>query len=374
MSSILEEEKAYAEKIEEDLARKEKTKNIFNRLSLIFSAITLASVSFIFNRFRRDPEIFQDMDSLSPDLISPAEVGVFMGHAINTRSLLASLFDLASREYITIEELERKDNNKSKKKRGFFKGKKEKKEFIFRRTTNSTQDLIDHEEYFINWIFSLSGEEGVTTLDIYEYRKNHPIKFSKWLSQWSKLVNESLKSKDYYDTSRKKHSIYMWILYFVILALGIFSVVNSAFYGILLFILSIGLLVYSIVLFNRRSDKGHIQYLLWKDFKDDLSIFEERDININQDRSLIYAIALGVPMKELNDYRVARSPDYYPRYWGHWYFLLNKKGGSLMEDRIGYSFYGSHGSSTSTTTSFGGGGGFSGGGGGGAGGGGAGGF
>ena len=76
-------------------------------------------------------------------------------------------------------------------------------------------------------------------------------------------------------------------------------------------------------------------------------------------------------MEKLDDYRQSVNLDYYPMYWGYWYFLTSKKGGSLFEDRITRSFYGHTG--TSTSTSFGGGGGFSGGGGG-AGGGGAGGF
>lgn len=376
LDNILKKEKAYAEKIKEDAAQKEKTKDIFNNLSLVFSAITLVSIAFIFNRFRRNPNIFHEMDSLYPNLISPAEVSIFMNQGVNIRTLLASLFDLTNRKYITMDELKIDDEDNIQKKRRVFRSKDEEKEFIFTKTSNPTSKLIEHEKHLIDWIFSLGDGKQVSTLDIENYRKKHYKDFYKSLNKWIKKIRENLKSRKYYDHKGKKYAIYLCILYAIILVVSIFSIINSAFYGIILIVLSSASLVYAVYLFNRKSDKGHIEYLLWKDFKDDISVLSEKDMDITQDKSLIYAIALGVPMKDLNDYRQTTSPDYYPMYWGYWYFLFNKKGGSLMEDRVSNSFYGSYGSSTSssTGTSFGSGGGFSGGGGGGAGGGGAGGF
>ena len=112
---------------------------------------------------------------------------------------------------------------------------------------------------------------------------------------------------------------------FLIFLLGIFAIINNALYGVGLIILSIILFIYGIFLFTRKSDEGKIQYDLWKDFKKDISHFETKNFNISEDQTLIYAIALGLPMEKLDDYRQSVNLDYYPMYWGYWYFLTSKK-------------------------------------------------
>ncbi len=59
--------------------------------------------------------------------------------------------------------------------------------------------------------------------------------------------------------------------------------------------------------------------------KKDISHFETKNFNISEDQTLIYAIALGLPMEKLDDYRQSVNLDYYPMYWGYWYFLTSKK-------------------------------------------------
>lgn len=372
LDNIINEETTYSEELVEDAARKEKVKTIFNYLSLIFSAITLLIIGFFSKRFKRNPKIFEKMSSIYPESISPAELSIFMGHGINTRTLLASLFDLASREYLIMEEIEIDTGSKNKRK--FTIEKNLEKEFLFIKTSKSTIDLLDHERFLMDWLFKLGNGKEVSTLTIENYRKKHLTQFTKALNTWTKKVQENLESRDYYDPSGKKASGYILIISLFGFIIGLFSALNNALYGILLIILALGLIIYTIHLYTRKSDKGHIQHLLWKDFKDDISALDRNKMNISEDKTLIYAIALGIPMKELNDYRETISRSYYPMYWGYWYFLTNSKGGSQLEDRMGRSFYGSYGSSSSSSTGLGGGGGFSGGGGGGAGGGGAGGF
>ena len=145
-------------------------------------------------------------------------------------------------------------------------------------------------------------------------------------------------------------------------------------YGLVPLAGAIGFFVYGIALIYRTSDKGYIQFKLWKSFKKSMLENNEKNIDIDNDKALIYAIALDVPMKGLNSFRTSIDREYYPLHWGYLFFLPNKKGGSLFEDKFSNRFYGYAGSSSSTSTNIGGGGGFTGGGGGGAGGGGAGGF
>lgn len=87
---------------------------------------------------------------------------------------------------------------------------------------------------------------------------------------------------------------------------------------------------------------------------------------IPKDKTLIYALALGLSMESLEKFRKFIPASYNDVHWSYFYFMTNKYGGSRFEDRLNSSFYGSIGQ---TSSSFGGGGGFSSGGGGGAGGG-----
>ncbi len=65
------------------------------------------------------------MDSIYPKDISPAELSLFMNQVVNSRAILATLFDLARRGYIAVDELEIKTQNKRRK------IKAEEKDFIF---------------------------------------------------------------------------------------------------------------------------------------------------------------------------------------------------------------------------------------------------
>jgi len=236
--------------------------------------------------------------------------------------------------------------------------------------------LLDHESYLLDWLFNTIGDgNSLSTIDIEKYRTKKMMEFNKKQTEWIKLVKEQLDSRDYYDKKHKSTGLLSLILSIAIFIVGIISIVFGGLYGIGAILVSIILFIYGIWLMNRKSDEGYIQYGLWRDFKKEFDNYGDLDIGIPKDLTLIYAVALGLNMKKLEQQRISYGNDYYPMYWGYWYFMhINKKGGSAFEDRFNNSFYGSTGTSNPNSTSFGGGGGFTGGGGGGAGGGGAGGF
>ena len=353
LDGILAEEKSLVEEIEKDAVRKEKRKNILNNISLGMTAFGVAITWFIFNKFRRNTSIYEETDRPNPDDISPAELSAFMGLGINARSSLATLFDLSRRNFISVEEID--------------------KEFSFTRE-DSSGDLLEHEAFLLDWFFNDIGDGNtVSTKEISNSRENQGRSFYSQQSKWIKLVNEQLKSRDYYDTKAKKIGIYMIILSILGITLGGAGVGFTAYYGILLILLSILTLIYGVFLLQRKTDRGYILKNIWKDFQKDIKKSNIKN-ELSEDQNLIYAIALGLPMNILNQYRTSVATSYYPLYWGHLYFLTNSKGGSRLEDKYNSSLYGNTGSSTSSSSGFGGGGGFTGGGGGGAGGGGTGGF
>ena len=80
-----------------------KMKDIFNKVSLIASALGILLISFIFNRHRRSTDIFNTYPSLSPEDISPGELRLFLSGVSDSRSLMSTIFDLARRDYVSID-------------------------------------------------------------------------------------------------------------------------------------------------------------------------------------------------------------------------------------------------------------------------------
>lgn len=369
LNTLVDEELSYIKNIEEKEAKAEKTKGLLNTVSGILSIIGAAIVYFFFNKFKRDPNVYDNMDTIVPEDISPAELKLFMNSFLDGRSIIATLFDLSRREHIRIDNFESKEEVK----KSVFAGTNEPQEnYSFTKTSKSYIDLLPHEIFFMDWIFDEIGNGNyVTTVDIDNHRKKQAASFSTYNSKWIKMVKEDLKEHKYFDEKSKKYVAYLLIPAALFLIMGTISIVSGGFVGLILIFLSLGMFVMSIATATRKSDKGFIQYGLWKGFMKEMNVFKDLDVDIPTDKYLIYAIALGLTMKDMNEYRNNVVYGYYPMYWGAFYYSsLNKSGGSKFEDSLNGSFYGAVGATTSTSSSVGGGGGFSGGGGGGAGGGG----
>ena len=367
-NGIMEEEASYIRKLEEQQQIKEANKGIFNKISIALIALGAIILGLFLKLTKRNPDIYNSMNSLYPKDISPAELNLFMNQYVDTRGLLATIFDLARREYLEINEIDAAADNKKKSHK--------KEDFIFTRKNKTDGDLLEHEKYLIDWLFNNIGNgSSVSTLDIENYRTKKMMDFNKKQAEWTKLVKERLGSRGYFEQKFKGIGLLFILLSIVGFTIGIISLVFEGLYGIGAIVVASIIFVFSIILMNRKSDEGYIQYGLWKDFKKEFNNYKDLDIGIPKDLTLIYAVALGLSMKNLEEYRRGYGNDYYPMYWGYWYFIhSNRKGGSAFEDRLNNSFYGYTGTSNPNSTSFGGGGGFTGGGGGGAGGGGAGGF
>ena len=369
LNDILNKEEALADRIIEDEIKKQEQKSLFNNLSIGFSAIGLLVFGFLLNKFRRKPDLFYDMNSIYPDEISPAELSLFMNSLIIPRAYIATLLDLARRNYISFETYVSDSKTKRKSK------DTEPSAYLFTKNITNPTNLMEHEKFFISWFFNEIGDGSkVSTDDIDHYRKRNASKFNKSQSNWSNIVKEELNTRDYFDSRGSRYGVITLLTGFILLTISIVSLVFEGLWGISLLVISITLVVYSLFLFRRMNDKGYIQYRLWKDFKKDNTKINLNNLDLSTDLAMIYLIALGLPMKDLDRYRESIDTDYYPMYWGYFFFLRNRHGGSNFEDQFNNSFYGSTGSSTASSSSFGGGGGFTGGGGGGVGGSGSGGF
>lgn len=357
--TIIDQEIVYQSGVEEEEARRESMRYNFNAISLLISGVGALLIGFLYRLNRRDPKIFREMDGVVPEDLSPAELNLFRNSTLTPRSITATIYDLARRGYLTI-----KDQN----------GQGKKLNLIFTKTDRYSAGLLQHEDYFMDWIFNEIGDgKRASTNEINTKRREASVSFNKNFHEWLKLVREDFSKRDYYDKSNRKIGVIISILGFIALVFGVVSIASGALYGIAVIVISLVVSIYGIIIASRLSDKGYIQKGLWDDFNKEIKSKDRRSREDISDKDLVYAVAMDNSVEDINSYRSGYPMSYFPLYWGY-FFMLNNNGGSRVDDSVGNSFYGSTGASSSTGPSFGGGGGFSGGGGGGAGGGGAGGF
>lgn len=357
--TILNQERKYQQSVEDDLIRRENIKSNLNNISLIVSGLGAVLIGFLYRLTKRNPEIFREMDDIYPEDISPAELNIFRNSTLSPRAITATIFDLARREHIAIEELN---------------GQGKKLDLNFTRTNKTTTDLLGHEIFFMDWLFNdIGAGDTSSTRQINIHREKSSIPFNKKFHEWTKRVREDLSKRNYYEKKYRKLGVFLLIITLAFFIFGIVSIVNEALYGIALLVISMGLMIFSIGLIGRLSDKGYIQKRLWDDFNKEIKAKKKTTSSDMSDKHLVYAVAMDHSVEDINSYRSDYPMNYFPLYWGY-FFMLNSSGGSVVDDSVNNSFYGYTGSSGPSGASFGGGGGFTGGGGGGAGGGGAGGF
>lgn len=194
LNTILNEERALADKIIEDGIKKQERKSLFNNMSAGFSVVGVLIFGFLLNKFRRKPDLFNNMNSIYPDEISPAELSLFMNSMIVPRAYIATLLDLARRNIISFETYISDSVTKIKSENN------ELTSYLFTKNNNNSINLMEHEKFFMHWFFNEIGDSvKVSTDDINDYRERNITKFSKSQNNWSKIVKDELNSRDYYD-------------------------------------------------------------------------------------------------------------------------------------------------------------------------------
>lgn len=313
-------------------------KETFHIISIALSGMLTIFIAFIFTKLRRTTDIHDELKNLSPDDISPAELRSFYYSIVDSRSTMITIFDLARKDFIQIDEVE-SDNKK-------------RKDFKFSNLNKDTKNILSHERYFLNWLFEIVGKDSsLTSIDIKNYRKNNIMQFNKEFNLWATEVKDNLKERGYYDSRAPKFGLILLITSIFSLILGIIALTLGSPSAILLLIISILVIIYSIILFLRFSDKGKVQYKMWKGFKKDIRVqekfrFNGKDTKLPEDKKLLYALALGENMKSMDSLKSKKNYTHAHNQWMYWYFLTNTDGGSSFEDSIGSSFYGYSGTSS----------------------------
>lgn len=364
LMNIINEEEAYQSKRIEDLQRKEALRNILEKVSLLLSGFGAAIYILFLSLFRREKDIYQNQDFIGiPEDCTPAIAALLTSTYMSTNTIFATILDLYRKGYLRIHVSQGTASFEDKK-----------QDFIIERVTEADKALLNHEQYFLHWLFHEIGDgSSVSTKDIENYSKHHNTKFMEMYNTWNKKVKEDAIQKGYYDKSKRKHGVFLMLLSILIFVTGIITVVYGSLYGLAGIFSAVVLFIYSLMLLYRLSDYGYNQYKKWVYFKKKMKKLDRKismdDMRDELDSSLIYALSLNVIKKtDKSDYHKAYHYEEVYSYngWIIWYLLFASNNNNSFRRSMDNAFHGTTPSSS--------GGSFSAGGGGGAGGGGAGGF
>lgn len=240
-------------------------------------------------RFSDIPRYFRDL----PSNLQPALVEVLLreGGSVTPRSFTATLFDLARRGYMEIDD-------RIEEKRGLFGKKEEVETFIIcRKDYQRDGSLLSYEKELLDLLFKkISGQEGrkgasLTLDDLKKYLKKKPQEFQEWYLEWKKDIQNKAKSFKFIEpkSNRTKNIFLAATIPLAILTLNPLLVVLAAIL---------------IPTMKRRDKKWARENEMWKAlerFLDDFSDFDELSAEAYRlwEHYLVYGIIFGNAKKIL---------------------------------------------------------------------------
>jgi uncharacterized membrane protein len=284
--------------------------SFFNEIWVIIllSAIPIIAFIYFFLKYGRNPKVDYDLtyEQEPPDKVPPMALSNLLeGEETKTEirreamGLIATIFDLARRGYLEVME--------EKKKR--FLGLGESTEQVFIRTKKDTSELEDFEKDILSFLFSCcSDKRRVTSSQIVKYCRSNPYKIKdkiedideearKWFEKKYFPITEKISS----DIKKKFTAVMLVYL------LGIIVYFSFSFNFYLIFPMFVTVLIlFSSAMITRRTYNSALELKKWKAFKkyiSDFSAMKDAPITLLKiwDEYLIYAIALGVAQKMLEN-------------------------------------------------------------------------
>jgi uncharacterized membrane protein len=351
---------------------------------VILSMLPIFAFIYFYMKYGRDPKVEYEVtyEHEPPGKVPPMALSNLLeGEEEHTNikreamGMLATIFDLARRDYLEVRE--------EKKKRFLGLGEKTDQIFILtKKGRGSLKSLENFERSILKFLFSLGSEEGrVTSSDIVKECKRNPYfvkgeidKFDKQARNWFERKYFPITEK----VSREKRNRFIFIISTYLAVVFILTIFTFSFY---MFMLPLFVCIFLIVvssMISKRSQQSVLEVKRWKAFKNfisDFSAMKDAPVTLLKiwDEYLVYAIALGVAKKLLENIKEISIGTKRPIATVDWYHGLSSMPGRTIspESITGFIDGMSHTvDALSSSTSVGGG--FSGGGGGGGGGGGSG--
>lgn len=286
--------------IEEEARSVERNERIRKRLELdpflaLGVLVLLIVLTFAFwYRFGKQVASFKDKYYKElPANYSPAELAILYRQVATSRDFTATLFDLARRGYLQIEEIP------GPEKRG--KQVESSYRFLPRTTMEaSVAALRPHEEQILRLLFEEIDPEQVTLKDFQDHVKANTKAFTEFWTAWGKEVKNTADQNDFFDKAHKKKVLWYLIPALLLVVVAIPVLILELFLtGTVLLVMGFVATITVAVAADRRSAQGYEEYTKWRAFRRYLKEFSRVEttrvgsLGIWEE-VLPYAITLGV--------------------------------------------------------------------------------
>lgn len=304
LPDILQEEKRWVQQANEarKLAqekyrqRKERESRAW-QYGIILSIAGLLGLIILYHKYGKGFAVpySQEVDSELPTDYPPAVVSaLYYNKNIYGTSLSATLFDLARRGFISIEQ------DKPPQKRWWGTSKPQ---FSIKLESQTKDDdrLRDYESDLISFIFNKLGE-GRSSVELKAFQKNQS-KVQKWFRSWKKLLSAHYQDVVYYDKSSIKGTIIASSLSSLIILGGVIILLTLGTPGILAIVAGSILLGLSFTIL-RYTPEIKLKRKKWAALKNYLKKYhfageQSQDWLTNIQKYLVYGIALGIGNKAI---------------------------------------------------------------------------
>ncbi len=287
---------------QEALERKAREQERHQMGSAIFIPISLVYILFwlwYFRRFGSKPQLSEKPGGFSklPSKEKPALVSRLMMSGMTTgNALVATLFDLAYRGFLKIEEKETTKTN-------LFGKEKQSTETFFNLDaeyfSQHKAELRPFEEQLLNFLFRELGENRQEIP--LSLMKKKPTKMQKFFRRWQKSVKLEYKKKNWVDKRKENGRNFGFVISGLML---VAMIILTTVYGPLMLVpAGFGFLSFlACLLMNIHTEAGEMEYRRWKSLKGHLKRFhfDEKEAALNSENIngfLIYGVALGLGKK-----------------------------------------------------------------------------
>ena len=258
--------------------------------------------------------------------LSAAEINVLV-NSVNSvpRGIVSTILDLYRRDYISIRHYTRPSKQNEEEIVNEY-------EFTLLKSDN---ELTPSEHYFLDYLFN--GEDIVNTEQILRKMKTEES-FTTNQGRWFDLVQSDLASRGFFDDKYKEQAKKFFVIGGIVLVFGLATIASKYIIGLATIFTSLGLVLVGLNNLLVKSDEGMMQFNYWNGFMNSIEQNQLDDYDLNDERYIVYAIALGLPMEKLTPlFEKAKSSGDDMSFLDV-FMILNEQGGSVFDDKILKSF------------------------------------
>ncbi|WP_461361455.1 DUF2207 family protein [Candidatus Darwinibacter acetoxidans] len=264
--------------------------------------LSLLFMAYIWRNFLKSPRGYADRYYKQlPGDYPPAELAILYRRTVQTQDFTATLFDLARRGYLSIEEITGPQ------------GKGREGEYKIRQREVSGQELKKlrpYEAQILQLLFEDINHGEVTLAELQDFAKKHAKRFASFWKQWGKEVEKAAQQHGFFDEAGNKRAGILFLPALLLLLLAIPIGVLELFLTLgVCVVMGMAAVIAAAAASNRRSAYGHDQYTKWVAFRRYLKEFSRVDqARVGKlgiwEEFLPYAVTLGVADQMLKQLEV----------------------------------------------------------------------